>query len=170
MFDWFRNGRISTKLTATVAAALVSLCGMGAIAVFAAETMETLGHALYVESDRVSNVQLALAVTIERAIGAVHGAPSELDLAKLKAMRAEYDTLLHDTKQILTKELGRDGDPAIHQSAEQIGQRLTAFETASHKVFDLSASFAQPDAIATLDHISLCPAASCGRSTRSIAP
>jgi methyl-accepting chemotaxis protein len=151
MFDWFRNGRISTKLTATVAAALVSLCGMGAIAVFAAETMETLGHALYVESDRVSNVQLALAVTIERAIGAVHGAPSELDLAKLKAMRAQYDTLLHDTKQILSNELGRDGDPAIHQSAERIGQRLTAFETASHKVFDLSASFAQPDAIATLD-------------------
>jgi methyl-accepting chemotaxis protein len=150
MFKWFRTARISTKLTGTVAAALVSLCGMGAIAVFAAGTMETLGHGLYIESSHVSDIQLNLAVTIERAIGDVHGAPSELDLAKLKAMRNHFATLLHDSRQILTTELGRNTDLPIRQNAEQIGQRLTAFESAANKVFDLSAAFAQPDAIAML--------------------
>ncbi len=150
MLGWPGAARISTKLSVTVAAALVSLCGMGAIAVFAADTIESLGQALYADSDQVSNVQLSLAVTIERAIGDVHGAPSELDLAKLKLMRVHFNSLLSDSRQILSKQLGRNSDSGMRQGAEQIGQRLTAFESQANKVFDLSAAFAQPDAIATL--------------------
>src|SRR5258708_3109973 len=113
MFSWFRTARISTKLTGTVAAALISLCGMGAIAVFAAGTLEQLGHSLYVERNAVSNVQLGLVGTIERAIADVHGAPAELDLAKLKAKRDHFNSLLSDTRQILKNEIGHSTDPAM---------------------------------------------------------
>jgi methyl-accepting chemotaxis protein len=146
----FRKARISTKLTGTVAAALVSLCIVGAIAIVAARTIQSLGHDLYTESNRVSNVQMGLAVGLERAISEVHAAPSELDLNQLKATRTRFAALLAEVKTLLAGEQRSDDDAAMRAGAEQIAQRIMSFEGEAKKVFDLSDSFAQPDAIAAL--------------------
>jgi methyl-accepting chemotaxis protein len=150
MFRFFREARISTKLTGTIATALAGLCIMCAIAVLAARTIESLGRELYVESSKASNAQMGLAVAIERAIGAVHSAPSELDLARLKATRARFNSLLDETRQILAQKAGSIADPAIRQSADEIARKLAIFSVEANKVFDLSASFDQPNAILTL--------------------
>jgi methyl-accepting chemotaxis protein len=150
MFSFFREARISTKLTGTIATALAGLCIMCTIAVLATRTIESLGRQLYVESSHASNAQMGLAVAIERAIGAVHSAPSELDLAQLKATRARFNSLLDETRQILTQKAGSIDDPPIRRSADEITQRLAVFSGEASKVFDLSASFDQPNAILTL--------------------
>ena len=151
MFGLFRNARISTKLIATVGAALLGLCLTAGIAVFAARTIQSLGQNLYSESNRVSHLEMGLAVGFERAISEVHSAPSELDLNRLKAMRAQFGVLLGDVMTLLTSEQQSTDDAAMRAGAEQITQRLATFGSESNKVFDLSESFAQPDAIAALD-------------------
>src|SRR5665213_1804041 len=153
MLGIFRKARISTKLTGTVAAALVSLCIVGAIAIVAARTIQSLGHDLYIESDRVSNVQMGLTVGLERAISEVHSAPSELDLNQLKATRTRFGALVAQVKRLLAGEQRSDDDAAMRAGAEQMAQRITAFEGEAKKVFDLSDSFAQPDAIAALSQV-----------------
>jgi hypothetical protein len=69
MFSVLRRLPISAKLTGTVVASLIALCLMGMIAVLATRTIQSLGRELYVTSDRLSNVQMTLAIGIERAIG-----------------------------------------------------------------------------------------------------
>src|SRR6202041_2856210 len=81
----FRKTRIATRLTGTIASALVCLCVMGAIAVFATRAIQALGDDLYVSSAAIATVETQMAVGIERAFSEVHSAPSELDLEKLKA-------------------------------------------------------------------------------------
>lgn len=149
MFGMFRKIRTSTKLTCVVGTALAGLCLMGVIAVFAANSIQSLGRDLYAESDRGATVQLELAVGIERAISNVHSAPSELDLEQLKQKRARFDSLMADIRKLLAGEVGRS-DKALAATVEQIGQHLEAFESGSKKVFELSAAFAQMDAIAML--------------------
>jgi methyl-accepting chemotaxis protein len=149
MVGMFRKLTIATKLTSVVGAALAGLCLMAGIAVVAATTLQTLGRDLYVVSDRGATIQRELAVGIERAIGDVHSAPSELDLKQLKLIRTRFDTRMADTKMLLTGLLGQ-GDAAAMASAAEIARQLDVFDTASKKVFDLTAAFAQPDAIAAL--------------------
>jgi methyl-accepting chemotaxis protein len=146
----FRSIRISTKLTGVVGAALASLCVIGMIAVVAVGTIKSLGRELYVESDHGATVRLELALGVERAISAVHSAPAELDLTQLSGKRTNFDARLADIKKILAQEHTHSGDAAIPASAARISESLAVFEAASKKVFDFSAAFAQPDAIAVL--------------------
>jgi methyl-accepting chemotaxis protein len=148
---WFRTMRISTKLTCVVGTSLASLCIMGLITVFATSEMQSLGRDLYIKSDRAATIQLELAVDLERVISAVHSAPAELDLEQLKKTRAGFDAGLTEIGKLLAGEQG-DGDAAVLASVTQIAERLDAFAAASRKVFELSAAFAQPDAIAMLAH------------------
>ena len=76
--------KISTKLSGILGAALVALCAMGAIAIFAAQEIQDLGQDLYAESDKLSDVEMTVSLEAERAIGHVHSAPSELNLDQLK--------------------------------------------------------------------------------------
>jgi methyl-accepting chemotaxis protein len=146
----FRKLRISTKLTGTIVASLISLCVMGMIAVLAGRTIQSLGRDLYVASNRLSTVEMTLAVDIERAIGDVHSAPSELDLTQLKNKQTHFGVILDNIRNLLTNELERTNSPALRLATTQIVQRLATFGGASKQVFDLSAAFAQPDAIAIL--------------------
>jgi methyl-accepting chemotaxis protein len=146
----FSGLRISTKLTATVVASLLSLCIMGLIAVLAARTIQSLGRDLYQDSNRLSNVETTLAVGTERAIGDVHGAPSELDLNQMKVKQTHFSSLLAGIQTSLTNEVDQARSPGLHAAAERIARELTTFGAASKKVFDLSAAFAQPDAIDVL--------------------
>jgi methyl-accepting chemotaxis protein len=148
-----RGLSISTKLTGTVAAALAGLCVMGAIAVFAAQTIQTLGRQLYLDSDRISNVQMTLAVDLERAIGDVHAAPSELDLDQLAAKQRHFGAMLAGIRTRLASELKQAETPALRTAIEPVQQQLAAFEAAAKKVFDSAAAFAQPDAITALSQL-----------------
>ena len=146
----FRKTRIATRLTGTIATALVCLCVMGAIAVFATRAIQALGDDLYVSSAAIATVETQMAIGIERAFSEVHSAPAELDLEKLKAKRAYFGTLLGDLRKLLAGDLAQNSDTDMRASAGKIAQQLTLFEVESNKVFDQSAAFAQPDAIATL--------------------
>jgi len=133
-----------------VGAALASLCVIGVIAVVAVGTIKSLGRELYDESGRAATIQSELALDVERAISAVHSAPAELDLTQLSGKRTSFDARLAEIKKLLDEERRDRGDAAIPASAAQISERLAVFQAASKKVFDFSAAFAQPDAIAVL--------------------
>jgi methyl-accepting chemotaxis protein len=144
--DLFGMKSISVKLTGAMAAALVSLCIISAIAIYAAHEIQWLGRDLYEQSQRTSTLQMRVSVDIERAISEVHAAPSELDLNRLKASKQRFDTLLDQNRQKLQEGL----DDATRSSGQGIAASITAFGEAARKVFELSAAFAQPDAIAAL--------------------
>src|SRR5476649_2822963 len=100
VFDLLSRLKISTKLSAVVGAALVALCAMGAIAVFATGEIQSLGQNLAREGSRLADLQTSVVVDIERAVGEVHSAPSELDLEQMKIKRQHFDALLGDATRI----------------------------------------------------------------------
>src|SRR5262245_50489631 len=140
--------KISTKLSALVGAALVALCITGAIAVFAARQIQHLGQELYVESERLSSVQMALSVAIEQAIGEVRSAPSELDLNQLATKQKRFKDILDGARATLKDKLA--GTKASDLDPDKIAAAIGAFEAASNKVFKFASSFAQPDALEAL--------------------
>jgi methyl-accepting chemotaxis protein len=146
----FRSAKISTKLTGVIGAALIGLCVMGVIAVVAANRISSLGRDLYVQSDRGAASHFDLAVGMERASSEVRSAPAELDLDQLTRKRARFEVILAGVKKVLRREREHAGDAATVSGVELLTQRLAAFEVAAKKVFDLTAAFAQPDAIAML--------------------
>ena len=145
-----RHPRVSARLSSAVVAALAALCVMGAIAVFATERVGSLGDALYDQSHRVAAAQLAISVDVERAISDVHSAPAELDLKQLQAMREQFEGLLGAVSKTLHGAADASADPEMRTAAGDVGRANDAFAAAAKKVFDLAASFAQPDAIAAL--------------------
>jgi methyl-accepting chemotaxis protein len=142
--------KVSTKLSSIVAAALLALCVMGAIAVYTASEIRDLGANLQAESDRLAKMKLDVAIDIERAIGDVNSAPSELDLAKLKTKQEGVNGLLTSARTALNDALAGDTPPAVKAAVAEIVNAFARFETASKKVFEQTAAFAQPEAIATL--------------------
>jgi methyl-accepting chemotaxis protein len=149
-FERLTRLKISTKLSSVVGSALLALCVMGALAVFAAREIQSLGHELYVESDRLSHMEMGVSVAIERAIGDVHSAPSETELEQLKTKRAHFQAVLGEAKTILKGTLAPGTASDVTDNGNKIVAAIAAFEDASAKVFELAASFAQPDAIAAL--------------------
>ncbi len=142
--------KTSTRLAAVLGSALAALCVMGTIAVFAAREIRDLGYDLYGRSDQLANVQMSVAIDIERAIAEVQSAPSELDLAKLGEKQQRFAALLAAAEKTL-KEAVTDGrSTGINTSAAKIVAAVTAFADASKEVFDKSAAFSQPEAVAAL--------------------
>jgi methyl-accepting chemotaxis protein len=142
--------KISTKLSGVLGAALVALCVMGAIAVYAAQEIQDLGQDLYAESDRLSEVELTISLQIERAIGQVHSAPSELNLKQLKIKQTQLQTLLAGAKQTLKEGLSDRVASGVKASGANIVTAMDAFEASSKEVFEKAADFAQQEAIAAL--------------------
>ncbi len=149
-FARLKRLKVSTKLWGVLSAAVVVLCVMGAIAVFAARDIRDLGEDLYAESSRFSGLEMAVSINVERAIGEVHAAPSELDLEKLKAMQERFLALLGEVRMTLSETLADNTAAAITDSGAGIVGALGSFEAASKKVFELAAAFAQADAIEQL--------------------
>jgi methyl-accepting chemotaxis protein len=145
-----RHPSVATKLYGAVGAALVALCVMGAIAALAAGRVQSLGDALYRESQSLAAAQRATSVNLERAISDVHAAPSELDLTQLHAKRTHLQASLAAVVTTLHDAAGASADPAVRAAAGEITGAINAFAASATKVFDFAASFAQPDAIAAL--------------------
>ena len=150
MFTSLKQLTISTKLSSVVCAALVALCVMGAIAVFVAREIQELERELYAETVEFLNTETAVLIGIERAISAVHSAPSELDLTQLKAKQDGFQALLGQTRKNLQATLAKSTTTGIKASSINIIAAIAMFEDASKKVFEFAAAFAQPDAIAAL--------------------
>jgi methyl-accepting chemotaxis protein len=157
VFNVFKRLTIATKLSSAVGAALVALCVIGVIALFSVRQVEKLGHDRQVESVQLADTETAVLVSVERAIGSVHSAPSELDLAQLKAKQEGFHTLLGEAKLTLQRTSANSPVASIRDSSANVATAIGGLETASKKVFDFAASFAQPDAIAALSN-SVAPA------------
>jgi methyl-accepting chemotaxis protein len=142
--------KISAKLYGVIGIALVALCVTGAIAIFATRAVQDLGRDLYVESNRLAVTRMDLSTNVQRALAEVRSAPAELDLERLKASQRKLQEFLGSTRDLLQK--SSDGDRDIDASLAKIAAGIKVFETASTKVYDFASSFAQPDAIATLQN------------------
>ena len=149
-FSRLKSFKISAKLSAVVGSALLALCVMGAIAVFAARETQRLGYELYTQNNQLLTLEAHVAIDIERAIAAVHAAPSEVDLQKLKVTEKQFRSILDDALKTLEQELAADAASEVKAGSAQIASTIDTFGKASKKVFDFCASFAQPDAIAAL--------------------
>ncbi|HEY7576702.1 MAG TPA: HAMP domain-containing methyl-accepting chemotaxis protein [Acetobacteraceae bacterium] len=123
---------------------------MGGIAVFASRTIQVLGHELYVESSQLDTTRLDLSVAIERALAEVRSAPAEMDLERLKASQQKLEQNLAAIRNLTQAAHG--SDQALATSISGIDAAVARFDTTSRKVFEFAASFAQPDAIATLQN------------------
>jgi methyl-accepting chemotaxis protein len=150
LFGHLARLRISAKLYGVVGIALVALCASGVIAVLASHAVQDLGRDLYVESSRLATTRMDLSVIVERALAEVRSAPAELDLERLNASQGKLQEFIGTTKDLLQKSSG--GDPEIDASRAKIADGVKVFETASKKVYEFATSFAQPDAIATLQN------------------
>jgi methyl-accepting chemotaxis protein len=153
MLNALKRLSISTKLSGVLGIALLALCVMGAIGVSAVRQIQELGSDRYAEAVALSNIETAVLVDIERAISAVHSAPSELDLGQLKAKQERFQALLGETRKSLQATLAKTASTSIKASSADVIAAIGAFEDASKKVFDFAASFAQPDAIAALSGV-----------------
>ncbi len=142
--------KVSTRLSSVLGAALVALCAMGIIAVYAAREIHHLGTDLQTTSIGLAKLGTDIAVGIERAVGEVNAAPSELDLAQLRVKQERFHALLAEARQTLSVSLAGDITAAVKASGGEIIDAVAKFEAASKKVFDHTAAFAQPDAIAAL--------------------
>jgi methyl-accepting chemotaxis protein len=145
-----KRTKISTRLCTIIGAALLALCATGAIAVFAAHQIQQLGQELRSESAAFSNTEITVLVDIERAIGAVHSAPSELDLAQLKAKRQQFQSWLAEADKNLKDTVGSSRSQRIEAASGELAAAIRAFKDAAQKVFDFSASFAQQQAVQAL--------------------
>jgi methyl-accepting chemotaxis protein len=150
LFAWLSRQTISRKLSGVLGAALLALCAMGVIAVNAAGEIARLGAELNAESESFAKLQLAVAIDLERAAGEVHSAPSELDLERLKAKRERFAALLADARAVLDRSLAGGTSNGMKAGGAAIIDAMAAFDSGAKKVFDLAASFAQPEAIAAL--------------------
>jgi methyl-accepting chemotaxis protein len=145
-----RRLTVSAKLSSVVCIALVALCFIGAIAVFAAQEIQRLGQDLYTENDQFLAMEMNVSVGIERAISDVHSAPSELNLDMLKAKQQHLEQLLSGAKKALKENHAGSTAADVKAASDSILAGIGTFEEASKKVFDLAESFAQPEAIAAL--------------------
>src|ERR1017187_9883932 len=95
--------KISTKLSVLVGGALLALCVMAAITVFAAREIQHLGDELYFENKQLLALAMDIAVSnaTGRTIADVQSAPSELDLARLRAKQQHFHGLLNEAKRIV---------------------------------------------------------------------
>jgi methyl-accepting chemotaxis protein len=146
----FGRLKISTKLSGVLGAALVALCVMGAIAVFAAREIQGLGQDLYAESSLLSNVELNVSLEVERAIGQVHSAPAELDLEQLKVKQAQFDAHLAAARRALKEGITPRAESGIAASSATILHAIDAFGASSKEIFEKAAAFAQQEAISAL--------------------
>jgi methyl-accepting chemotaxis protein len=149
-FARLKRLKISTKFSSVLGAALAALCIMGAIAVLSSREIQDLGRELYTESSQFSSVEMAVSVNVERAIGAVRSAPSELDLELLKAKRESFHTLLGEARKTLSSALADSAAAGVRAGADGIVEAVDAFEAVSIKVFEKATSFAQQEAMTAL--------------------
>ena len=150
MLEAIARKTIATKLIAVMAAAFVALSAMGVIAVLSAHSLHNAGEALYKESVRLLDVQRSVASFVERAIGEVKSAPSELDLEQLKAKQAAVTTLLNDARSAIQTGLSKEEMAQVAKDGARLIQSVLSYEETTKKVFEYSMSFAQPQAIEQL--------------------
>ncbi|MGE5505546.1 MAG: methyl-accepting chemotaxis protein [Actinomycetota bacterium] len=147
MFQSLQRFRISAKLASILVAALVALCAMGAVAVVASGTIKEQGQNLYAQTARFSELQITLASLVERAVGEVKAAPTELDLGQLAVRQKTVKTLLNQAAAAVDGALAGATSPALASDGAAIVQAIRAYEQSTAKVFEYAAAFAQPQAL-----------------------
>lgn len=145
--------KVSGKLSSAVGAALLALCVMGVVAVYAVREIHDLGSDLQAESARLARLETDVAIGAERAISEVNAAPAELDLGSLKRKQDRFHALLTEARTALAASLPDHSAAAVKAGGAAISTAVADLETASELVFTQAAAFAQPDAIATLQTV-----------------
>ena len=153
MSDKVLRLKISTKLVSMVAAALFSLCALGLVSLTATHRIKAQGHDLYVDSARYAVMELSLTALVERAIGEVKSAPSELDLNAVARKQAEVKKLLSQAQAAVGAALPQSATSALRADGGKIVEALTAYDHSTAKVFEYASSFAQPQAIEHLQNV-----------------
>jgi methyl-accepting chemotaxis protein len=139
--------KISTKLNVVIAAAFIALCAMGILSVRTAQFQNDEGDRLHKESVRLLDVQMKVSTLLERAIGEVKSAPSELDIEQIRIKQADTAELINRAKACIRS--GIEGNPKnyIIDSANDLIVAISNYEASIKDVFEFSLSFAQPQAL-----------------------
>ena len=145
--------RIPAKLASVLVASLVALVVLGVIAVVASQRINARGLALYSATARYGLVQTNLASRVERAVGEVRSAPSELDLVQLAARQKAVQDLLTDARGVVKDTLLTDRSATIAADGKAIIEAVQVYEASTTKVFEYAAAFAQPQALEHLQKV-----------------
>ncbi|MFH1158163.1 MAG: HAMP domain-containing methyl-accepting chemotaxis protein, partial [Pseudomonadota bacterium] len=143
--------KISTQLSSLLAVAILSLCVTGVTSLSSVQKIQSMGYSLYAESKDASALQQRVSVLVERSISDVHSAPSELNLDSLKGKEKHFYAQLDDSRKALKESLANNANASIKEAGTLITDAIDSFEIPSKIVFEKSAAFAQPDAIAVLE-------------------
>jgi methyl-accepting chemotaxis protein len=141
---------VTTKLLGIVGLAVVALALSAVSSVIGLNGLVSGGQRIYergvVGIETVSGVSLA----IEAQSALVGRAPSELNLEMVQKYKAEFTRRGAEIDAGLAALAAAGLDPARARLAEDIRTAATAYRAAAEKVFGFAASFAQDQAVKTL--------------------
>ncbi len=138
---------IATKLVGVLAGAFIAICVMGTIAIIAAQSLHNRGEALYKESVKLLDIQRNVSTFVERAIGEVKSAPSELDIEQLKSKQTSVTTLLANARKAFFDGISGNSMAQVSKDGARLAKAVSDYEESTKGVFEFSLSFAQPQAI-----------------------
>jgi len=152
MFGGRLTFNIATRLNGMALAGLVALTIMGLLAVGASHSLREQGADLYSETVRLLDAEKSVLSLVERTFAEVRSAPSELDLAQLKARQDKAGAFLGDARKALTEATANKAS-LVEKEGAGVTASIVAYETTIQKVFEYSASFAQPQAMEHLQTV-----------------
>lgn len=140
---------IKVRLYFSAALTAVALLSLSGYATLKSNTMADAGaHIFVVASEGIAKTG-DFVEKYEQTRGLISSAPSELDLAKVKALQAKVDANIVDLEEKLAG-LRKHMKPEDVKLIDDLVEQIKAMKTVSGKIFDFVAAFAQEQAMAVV--------------------
>jgi methyl-accepting chemotaxis protein len=143
MLHHIQHAKITAKVGSVILASLAALCIAGFASVAFTTDMKNQGHALYAENARLADMLEHVSLLVERSIGDVKSAPSEIDLEQLNIKQSNVKNNLAKARDLIRAGLSEVRGVRL----DAIIQTIDFYEVSAEKVFEYASSFAQPQAI-----------------------
>lgn len=140
---------IKVRLYFSAALTAVALLSLSGYATLKSNTMADAGaHIFDVASEGIAKTG-DFVEKYEQTRGLISSAPSELDLAKVKALQAKVDANIVELEEKLAG-LRKHMKPEDMKLIDDLVEQIKAMKTVSGKIFDFVAAFAQEQAMAVV--------------------
>lgn len=140
---------IKVRLYFSAALTAVALLSLSGYATLKSNTMADAGaHIFDVASEGIAKTG-DFVEKYEQTRGLISSAPSELDLAKVKALQAKVDANIVELEEKLAG-LRKHIKPEDIKLIDDLVEQIKAMKTVSGKIFDFVAAFAQEQAMAVV--------------------
>ncbi len=140
---------IKVRLYFSAALTAVALLSLSGYATLKSNTMADAGaHIFVVASEGIAKTG-DFVEKYEQTRGMISSAPSELDLAKVKALQTKVDANIVELEEKLAG-LRKHMKPEDMKLIDDLVEQIKAMKTVSGKIFDFVAAFAQEQAMAVV--------------------